>query len=117
MSASGWTEKNIKRTTVWHDAGSGLGKEAILVMTTVLSAQSDNSSFSDVRARSGEQLIAAAKTGRKDPFGELCERHTKRSSASPIGSARLIIAKLSLAFWVRAVPGYSRSACIFDNKY
>jgi len=83
MSASGWTEKNIKRTTVWHDAGSGLGKEAILVMTTVLSAQSDISGFSDVRVRSGEQLIAPAKIGRKDPFGELYERYTKRSSCRP----------------------------------
>jgi len=83
MSASGWTEKNIKRTTVWHDAGSGLAKEAILVMTTVLSAQSDISDFSDVRVRSGEQLIAAAKIGRKDPFGELYERYAKRSSCRP----------------------------------
>src|SRR5215469_14963448 len=78
-------------------------------MTTVL-AQSDTSGFSDVRARSSEQLVATAKTGRKDSFGELCERHTERSSVSPIGSARLIFAKLSLAFWVCAVPGYSHSA-------
>ena len=80
-----------------------------MATTTFLSVQSDTAAVSDVRAWS-EQLVATAKTGRKDPLGELCERHTKRSSVSPIGSARLIFAKLSLAFWVRAVPGHSRSA-------
>ncbi|PYT76444.1 MAG: RNA polymerase subunit sigma-24 [Acidobacteria bacterium] len=44
-------------------------------MTTFFSVQSDTSVVSDLRAWSEEQLIAAAKTGRRAPFGELCERH------------------------------------------
>jgi RNA polymerase sigma factor (sigma-70 family) len=50
------------------------------VMRTFLSAQSDAAAFSDLRAWSDEQLIAAAKTGRRTAFGELCERHMKRVS-------------------------------------
>jgi RNA polymerase sigma factor (sigma-70 family) len=50
------------------------------VMSTFLSAQSDAAAFSDLRAWSDEQLIAAAKTGRRTAFGELCERHMKRVS-------------------------------------
>ena len=46
-----------------------------MVMTTFFSVQSDTSVVSDLRAWSEEQLIAAAKTGRRAPFGELCERH------------------------------------------
>jgi len=46
-----------------------------VVMTTFFSVQSDTSVVSDLRAWSEEQLIAAAKTGRRAPFGELCERH------------------------------------------
>ena len=34
----------------------------------------------NIRAWSEKQLIAAAKTGRRAPFGELCERHMKRVS-------------------------------------
>jgi RNA polymerase sigma factor (sigma-70 family) len=49
-------------------------------MRTFLSAQSDAAAFSDLRAWSDEQLIAAAKTGRRTAFGELCERHMKRVS-------------------------------------
>jgi RNA polymerase sigma-70 factor, ECF subfamily len=49
-----------------------------VVMTTLFSAQSDTSAVSDLRAWSEEQLIAAAKTGRPAPFGELCERHVKK---------------------------------------
>jgi len=49
-----------------------------VVMTTFLSVQSDTSAVSDLRAWSEEQLIAAAKAGRRAPFGELCERHVKR---------------------------------------
>jgi RNA polymerase sigma-70 factor (ECF subfamily) len=49
-------------------------------MSTFLSAQSDAAAFSDLRAWSDEQLIAAAKTGRRTAFGELCERHMKRVS-------------------------------------
>src|ERR1700676_4062245 len=49
-------------------------------MSTFFSAQSDTSAASDLRAWSKEQLIAAAKTGRQAPFGELCERHMKQSS-------------------------------------
>jgi RNA polymerase sigma-70 factor (ECF subfamily) len=47
-------------------------------MTTLLSAQSNASAVSDLREWSEERLIAAAKSGRKAPFGELCERHIKR---------------------------------------
>ena len=49
-----------------------------MVMTTFFSVQSDTSVISDLRAWSEEQLIAAAKTGSRAPFGELCERHVKR---------------------------------------
>src|ERR1700675_598435 len=44
------------------------------------SAQSDAAAVSDLRAWSEEQLIAAAKSGRRAPFGELCERHIKQVS-------------------------------------
>ena len=47
-------------------------------MTTLLSAQSNASAVSDLRSWSEEQLIAAAKCGRRTPFGELCERHVKK---------------------------------------
>jgi RNA polymerase sigma-70 factor (ECF subfamily) len=47
-------------------------------MTTFFSVQSDTSAVSDLPAWSEEQLIAAAKTGRRAPFGELCERHVKK---------------------------------------
>ena len=40
----------------------------------------DTSAVSDLRAWSDEQLIAAAKNGRRAPFGELYERHMKRVS-------------------------------------
>ena len=50
-----------------------------MVMTTFFSVQSDTSAVRDLRAWSEEQLIAAAKTGRRAPFGELCERHVKRA--------------------------------------
>ena len=46
--------------------------------STFFSAQSDAAAVSDLRAWSEEQLIAAAKTGRRAPFGELCERHMKQ---------------------------------------
>src|SRR6266404_4234901 len=49
-------------------------------MTTFFSVESDTSAVSDLRAWSEEQLIAAAKTGRRAPFGELCERHMKQVS-------------------------------------
>ena len=49
-----------------------------MVMTTFFSVQSHASAVSDLRAWSEEQLIAAAKTGRRAPFGELCERHVKK---------------------------------------
>jgi RNA polymerase sigma factor (sigma-70 family) len=51
-----------------------------VAMTTFFSVQSDTSAVSDLRAWSEEQLIAAAKTGRQAPFGELCERHMKQVS-------------------------------------
>jgi RNA polymerase sigma-70 factor (ECF subfamily) len=47
-------------------------------MTTLLSARSNASTVSELREWSEEQLIAAAKTGKRAPFGELCERHAKR---------------------------------------
>src|ERR1700719_2161111 len=50
------------------------------MMSTFFSARSDAAAVSDLRAWSEEQLIAAAKTGRQAPFGELCERHMKRVS-------------------------------------
>jgi RNA polymerase sigma factor (sigma-70 family) len=50
------------------------------VMSTFFSAQSDASADSELRAWSEEQLIAAAKTGRRAPFGELCERYMKQVS-------------------------------------
>ena len=49
-------------------------------MTTFFSVQSDTSALSDLRDWSEDQLIAAAKTGRQAPFGELYERHLKRVS-------------------------------------
>jgi RNA polymerase sigma-70 factor (ECF subfamily) len=50
------------------------------VVSTFFSVQSDTSAVDDLRAWSEAQLIAAAKTGRRAPFGELCERHMKRVS-------------------------------------
>jgi RNA polymerase sigma-70 factor (ECF subfamily) len=47
-------------------------------MTTFFPVENDTSALSDLRAWSEEQLIAAAKTGRRAPFGELCERHAKK---------------------------------------
>src|SRR6202163_4342593 len=49
-------------------------------MTTFFSVPSDTSAVSDLRAWSEEQLIAAARNGRRAPFGELCERHMKQVS-------------------------------------
>jgi RNA polymerase sigma factor (sigma-70 family) len=49
-----------------------------LATTTLLSAQSNPSAVGDLREWSEEQLIAAAKTGKRAPFGELCERHVKK---------------------------------------
>ena len=49
-------------------------------MSTFFSEQSDAVAVSDLRAWSENQLIAAAKSGRRAPFGELCERHMKQVS-------------------------------------
>ena len=49
-----------------------------MVMTTFFSVQRDTSAVSDLRGWSEQQLTAAAKTGRRAPFGELCERHDKK---------------------------------------
>src|SRR6266446_1393820 len=49
-------------------------------MSTFFSDQSDASAVNDLRAWSEKQLIAAAKSGRRAPFGELCERHMKQVS-------------------------------------
>jgi RNA polymerase sigma-70 factor (ECF subfamily) len=48
------------------------------VTSTFFSARSNAAAVSDLRAWSEEQLIAAAKSGRRAPFGELCERHMKQ---------------------------------------
>ena len=48
------------------------------MMSTFCSAQSNGAAVGDLQAWSEEQLIAAAKTGRQAPFGELCERHMKQ---------------------------------------
>src|ERR1700688_2455398 len=47
-------------------------------MSTFFSPQSAAAAVSDLRAWTEEQLIAAAKTGSRAPFGELCERHSKQ---------------------------------------
>src|SRR6202050_429745 len=49
-------------------------------MSTFLPAHSAAPAVSDLRAWSDNPLIAAAKSGRRAPFGELCERHMKRVS-------------------------------------
>ena len=51
-----------------------------MVVSTFSFAHDDTSAVSDLRGWSEQQLIAAAKTGRRAPFGELCERHRKRVS-------------------------------------
>jgi RNA polymerase sigma-70 factor, ECF subfamily len=51
-----------------------------VVVSTFLSAHEDTSAVSDLRGWSEQQLTAAAKTERRAPFGELCERHRKRVS-------------------------------------
>jgi RNA polymerase sigma-70 factor (ECF subfamily) len=50
------------------------------VMSTFLSSQSNTAAVNDLGAWSENQLIAAAKSGRRAPFGELCERHMKQVS-------------------------------------
>ncbi len=50
------------------------------MMSRFSSAQSDAAAVSNLRAWSEKQLIAAAKSGRRAPFGELCERHMKKVS-------------------------------------
>ena len=49
-----------------------------MVMATFFSMHSDTAAVSDLRAWSEPQLIAAAKSGTRAPFGELCERHVRR---------------------------------------
>ena len=49
-----------------------------MVMANFFSVKNDTAAVSDLRAWSEKQLIAAAKTGRRAPFGELCERHAKK---------------------------------------
>jgi RNA polymerase sigma-70 factor (ECF subfamily) len=48
-----------------------------VAMTAFFSVQ-DTSAVNDLRVWSEEQLIAAAKTGSRAPFGELCERNAKK---------------------------------------
>ena len=50
------------------------------MMSTFFSPQSDAAAVNDLPAWSEEQLIAAAKTGRRAPFGELFQRHMKQVS-------------------------------------
>jgi RNA polymerase sigma-70 factor (ECF subfamily) len=47
-------------------------------MNTFISVQSDTPTISGLQAWTEEQLIAAAKAGKRAPFGELCERHAKK---------------------------------------
>jgi RNA polymerase sigma-70 factor (ECF subfamily) len=47
-------------------------------MSTLFLVENDAAAIGDLRAWSEEQLIAAAKSGRRAPFGELCERHMKQ---------------------------------------
>jgi len=47
-------------------------------MTTFFSVVGVSLEIRNLRAWSEEQLVAAAKTGRRAPFGELCERHVKK---------------------------------------
>jgi RNA polymerase sigma-70 factor (ECF subfamily) len=47
-------------------------------MSTFFSTQSAAAAVGDLQAWSEEQLVAAAKTGRRAPFGELCERHVNK---------------------------------------
>jgi RNA polymerase sigma-70 factor (ECF subfamily) len=49
-------------------------------MSTFFSEQNDASAVNDLRTWSEKQLIAAAKSGRRASFGELCERHMKQVS-------------------------------------
>ena len=56
------------------------------MMSTFVLVQNDAAAVSDLRAWGENQLIAAAKSGRRAPFGELCERHVKKFSVSFIGS-------------------------------
>ena len=50
-----------------------------MAVITSLSAQDDTSEVSDLRARIEQQLIAAAKSGRRRvPFGELFEHHGRK---------------------------------------
>lgn len=51
---------------------------AILVMSVRASRESDSGAANDLGAWTEEALVAAAKQGKKGPFGELCERHAKR---------------------------------------
>ena len=48
------------------------------MMSTFFSTQSAAAAVGDLQAWSEEQLVAAAKTGRRAPFGELCERHVNK---------------------------------------
>ena len=50
------------------------------MMSTFFPVQSDAAAVSDLRAWSEKQLVAAAKSGRRAPFGELCQRHGKQVS-------------------------------------
>jgi RNA polymerase sigma-70 factor (ECF subfamily) len=59
---------------------SGLRQHVTVVISALFSAQSADAAVSDLRAWSEKQLIAAAKSGRRAPFGELCERHMKKVS-------------------------------------
>jgi len=56
-------------------------------MSTFASAKSAVAAVSDLRAWSEKQLIAAAKSGRRAPFGELCEQSG--------GSNRLVVVSLN----------------------
>ena len=50
-----------------------------MIASSFLCAHDDTSELRDLRGRSEQRLIAAAQTGRTDPFGELCERYGNKA--------------------------------------
>src|SRR6266481_494005 len=76
----------------------------MVVMSTFFSDQSDASAVNDLRAWSEKQLIAAAKSGRRAPFGELCERHMKQVSCVTRIAINASLMKLRKNRGAREVP-------------
>lgn len=51
---------------------------ATLVMSGIISVETVRETSGDLCLRNEQQLIAAAKSGDRSAFGELCERHTRQ---------------------------------------